>query len=207
LAGRGYRYDASSLPTYIAPLARLYFLAHSSLSPAERARRSALFGSWRDGFRPVRPYRWDLGAERTLLEIPVTTIPGVKLPFHMSYLLYLAQIAPALMDGYLRAAVAACRLSGVGPSFLLHPLDLLGPEDAPGLAFFPGMGLPSARKAALLARALRTLAKHFDLVPMGVHAERLLAAPGALATHPAEPRRAPLPGAAESITKTSTPGD
>lgn len=173
---RGYRYDASSLPTYIAPLARLYFLARTTLPPEEKQRRNALFGSFRDGLRPVRPYRWDMGAGHTLLEIPVTTVPGVKVPFHMSYLLYLARFSTALMDSYLWAAIVACRAAGVGPSFLLHPLDVLGAEHAPGLAFFPGMDLSAGRKQELLRRVLRTLGTHFDLVPMGVHAERLLAA-------------------------------
>lgn len=189
LARRGYRYDASTLPTYIAPLARLYFLAHSSLSAEEKAQRGALFGSFGDGRRPVRPYQWDLGAGRTLLEIPVTTIPGVKVPFHMSYLLYLARYSTALMSAYLRTAVAACSLAGVGPSFLLHPLDILGAEHAPGLSFFPGMDLPAGRKVELFRRVMRTLGEHFDLVPMGVHAERLLADESALARRSPRPSR------------------
>ncbi len=32
-----------------------------------------------------------------------------------------------------------CRLRGVEPSVLLHPLDFLGANDIDSLAFFPGM--------------------------------------------------------------------
>ncbi|HET9726863.1 MAG TPA: polysaccharide deacetylase family protein, partial [Gemmatimonadales bacterium] len=56
LARRGYVYDASTLPTFLGPLARLYFLASAKLSARERSERAALFGAFRDGFRPNRPY-------------------------------------------------------------------------------------------------------------------------------------------------------
>ena len=172
LARRGYQYDASTLPTFVGPLARWYFLAGARLTPEERRRRAALFGAFRDGLRPNAPYWWALGDGRRVLELPVTTVPGVRTPFHLSYLLYLAGFSERLMIGYLRGALALCRAAGVEPSFLLHPPDLLGADEAPGLAFFPGMGLPAARKRRLFVRALRVLGEHFALVPMSAHAER-----------------------------------
>jgi hypothetical protein len=175
LARRGYRYDASTLPTYLGPLARLYFLATADLTAEERERRRALFGSFRDGLRPVHPYRWQLGGGRTLLEIPVTTMPVVKVPFHMSYLLYLSRFSKPLMTAYLRTALAACRLMRVEPSFLLHPLDVLGADEAPALAFFPGMELPVRHKLDACREALRALGEHYELVPMGAHANAILA--------------------------------
>jgi hypothetical protein len=174
LERRGYAYDASTLPTILAPLARRYFLATARLSPEELERRKALFGTFRDGFRPIRPYHWDLGGGRTLLEIPLTTIPVARLPFHLSYLIYLAKYSRALMHAYLRSALLACRALQVEPSFLMHPLDLLGRDDVPGLGFFPGMDLPSARKVDLSREVLRTLGRYFRLVPMGVHARKAL---------------------------------
>ena len=174
LAERGYLYDASTLPTYIGPLARTYYFWTARLSREERAERRALFGSFREGMRPVRPYLWQLD-RRTLLEIPVTTIPGVKTPFHLSYLLYLARYSEPLMLAYLRAALAACRLTGTEPSFLLHPLDLIGGDLAPQLRFFPGMDLSSAHKRRLFLRVLRELGRHSRLVPMSTHARAIAA--------------------------------
>ena len=89
LSDRGYLYDASTLPTYLGPLARAYASSISSVSEEEMAERGTLFGTFRDGLRPLKPYRWRLDGERTLLEMPVTTFPVVKTPFHLSYLLYL----------------------------------------------------------------------------------------------------------------------
>ena len=100
LARHGYQYDGSTLPTFIGPLARLYLIGTARLTPEERAQRSALFGGFSDGFRPNKPYRWTLSGGRSLVEIPVTTMPVSRLPFHMSYLLYLSAYSPALMRAY-----------------------------------------------------------------------------------------------------------
>jgi peptidoglycan/xylan/chitin deacetylase (PgdA/CDA1 family) len=175
LVERGYAYDASTLPTFLAPLARLYFLAGSRLSREEQRRRAGLFGSARDGFRSIKPYRWRLPGGGRLLEIPITTVPVLRTPFHMSYLLFLARRSERLMVEYLRGAIGACRATGVQPSFLLHPLDFLDAGQAPGLAFFPGMDLPAARKAELVRRALGLLQGSFRLVPMAEHARQVMA--------------------------------
>ncbi len=190
LAERGYRYDASTFPTFIGPLARWYFLASTRLRGAERKQREALFGGLREGFRPNRPYYWLLPGDRRLLEIPVTTIPGVRLPFHLSYLLYLRQRSEGLMHAYLKTAVRACRWARVEPSVLLHPLDILGADEVHGLEFFPAMRLSSRVKAATFVAVLRTLAKHFRLVPVGAHAEAIMARQDIRQV--AVPRSAPL---------------
>jgi hypothetical protein len=170
LAARGYQYDASTFPTYLGPLARAYYFWTAKLSRAEREQRKALFGAFREGFRPLKPYHWRLGSGDRLLEIPVTTMPLFKAPFHLSYLLFLSRYSEGLMLAYLRAALTLCRVAGVEPSFLLHPLDLLGGDQVPELAFFPGMDLPHRRKAELFERVLRVLGEQFTLVPMGRHA-------------------------------------
>jgi hypothetical protein len=176
LKRRGYRYDASTFPTFLGPLARAYYFATAKLSMEQRAERAALFGGIREGLRRTGAYRWDL-PEGPLLEIPVTTLPGLKLPFHASYLLYLAGYSPAAARAYFRLALRACRAAGVQPSFLLHPLDFLGHDDLDALAFFPGMNQPAARKLAWLAGFLDEFERAFEVVPLGRHAEALEAAP------------------------------
>ncbi|MBA3497140.1 MAG: polysaccharide deacetylase family protein [Gemmatimonadales bacterium] len=193
LAERGYLYDASTLPTYLAPLARAYFLATARLTPEERRQRRDLFGSFRDGMRPVGAYRWQLASGRTLLEIPVTTIPVVKTPFHMSYLIYLSRFSRSLMVSYLRAALVLCRRSGVTPSFLLHPLDMLGAADAPELKFFPGMELAGEVKRELVREVIGILAEQFTIVPMTAHAAQALSH-DRLAVVESRPRPVEAPG-------------
>lgn len=194
LADRGYLYDASTLPTYMGPLARRYYFMTAKLTPEQRRERAQLFGSFADGLRPVKPYHWRLPSGRTLLELPVTTFPVVKVPFHLSYLLYLSRVSESLMSAYLGTALAACRLTGTEPSFLLHPLDLLGGDQVRELAFFPGMDLPGARKIELFLRVLRRLGEHFRLVDMSTHARAIIAR-GRLPLRDADDGR-PAPAAA-----------
>jgi peptidoglycan/xylan/chitin deacetylase (PgdA/CDA1 family) len=175
LARSGYLYDASTLPTYIGPLARLYYFRTASIAREEMDKRKNLFGGFGDGRRPVRPYLWKLRSGRALLEIPVTTIPIVKTPFHLSYLLYLSRFSTLLMDAYLGLAILACRATRTQPSFLLHPLDLIGGDRVRELAFFPGMDVGSERKLEVFRRVLRRLSRRFDLVDMAGHARDALA--------------------------------
>jgi len=93
----------------------------------------------------VKPFFWQLSSGAKILEIPVTTMPVFKVPFHLSYLIYLSGFSAFLMSTYLRMAVLLCRLTKTAPSFLLHPLDLIGCDQVSELAFFPGDG--PARRA------------------------------------------------------------
>lgn len=174
LAATGYIYDASILPTYLGPLGRMYYFWKSNLTREEKAQRGKLFGTFKEGFRPVKPYFWQLVSGEKMLEIPITTIPIIKTPFHLSYLLYLSRFSIPLMSLYLRTALTLCRITKTEPSFLLHPLDFLGGDQVPELAFFPGMDLSGRKKVELFEMVLKELAEHFTLVNMRSHTESIL---------------------------------
>jgi len=173
LVRRGYRFDASTLPTWIGPLARAYYFSSARLTPEQRVERAGLFGEWGNGRWPNRPYKWDLASGRRLLEIPVTVFPGLRTPFHFSYLLWLSRYSERVMWLYLHSALAWCRRTNTEPSVLLHPLDVLGPDVSPALRFFPGMDLATDRKAGLLKRVLGTIRERFETVTMSEHAAEL----------------------------------
>lgn len=168
LAGMGYHYDASTLPTWVGPLARWYYFRSTQLTDEEATQRSALFGSIADGLRPNMPYRWDLG-DRSLAEIPVTTMPLGRVPIHVSYLLYLSRFSVRLAEAYLRLALLGCRLRGAGPSILLHPLDLLGGDEVSDLEFFPGMDMAGSVKRQRTARYVRILTDTFTVGTVSDH--------------------------------------
>jgi len=174
LAENDYVYDASTLPTYLGPLARMYYFWTSDLTVEEKSQRKELFGNFKDGLKPVEPYSWQLPSGNQLLEIPVTTIPIIKSPFHLSYLIYLSRFSNSLMQFYLLLAIGLCKINGIGPSFLLHPLDLLGGDQIPELAFFPGMDLTGGQKNEIFNTVINKLSKHFSLVSMSTHAESIL---------------------------------
>jgi len=190
LLRRGYRYDASTFPSCLGPVARAYYLWTARLSRVERDKRKQLFGAWSDALRPLRPY-WlqaqapgrrqpadgspsgvGAGADR-LLEIPVTTMPLLRLPIHMSYLLFLRQWSRGLAWAYWRLAMVLCRLRRVAPSLLLHPLDFLGKDDEPGLDFFPAMRMKGFEKTDFVREILGDFASRFEVLPLGEFAERI----------------------------------
>ncbi|MDX2288228.1 MAG: polysaccharide deacetylase family protein [Hyphomicrobiaceae bacterium] len=170
LAARGYRYDASTFPSVLGPLARAYYFANARIDRDGRRQRQAMFGSFTDGLRPLRPYRWATTA-RPVIELPVTTWPGLRVPIHLTYVMFLAARSPALARTYFATALTACRVAGVAPSILLHPTEFLGADDTDRLAFFPGMGLAAEVKLAVLDAALTRLAASFRVVTMCEHAD------------------------------------
>jgi hypothetical protein len=169
LSERGYLYDASTLPTVVGPLARAFYFRSSRLDARQREERADLFGSAAEALRPLSPYRWDVGTEG-IVEIPVTTMPGFRLPFHVSYLLYLAGRSPAVARSYFRTALLMCRAARVAPSILLHPLDLLGGDDVGSLSFFPGMAMSGKEKRELVSGFLALLAERYEICTVGEHA-------------------------------------
>jgi peptidoglycan/xylan/chitin deacetylase (PgdA/CDA1 family) len=166
-----YHYDASTLPTFLGPFARAYYFMTAKLSPEEKKIRKLLFGGLRDGLRPLNPYRWRLdGASEGLIEMPVTTMPLLKIPFHMSYSLYLYRFSPVFANIYFRMAMILCHLTGTSPSLLLHPLDFLGFDDIKELSFFPAMNLASQKKLAFVDEILKIYSSYFSVVTLKEHA-------------------------------------
>lgn len=169
LVRRGYAYDASSLPSFIGPIARAYYFATGKFDAEQRERLNRLFGSWKDGLRPLKPYYWRFDGV-SLLEMPVTTFPVFRVPIHLSYVMYLAGFSTLLAQAYFNTALWMCRLLKVEPSILLHPLDFLGGEDVPRLRFFPSMRMTGEQKIAVANRCLDSLTRLFDVRPVGEHA-------------------------------------
>ena len=169
LAERGYWYDASTFPTFLGPLARLYYNWTARFDRQQLEERKVLFGTWQDGLRPLKPY-WLSTPHGRLVEIPVTTMPILRLPIHMTYLLYLQQFSPLLASIYTRLAFGLCRAFRVEPSFLLHPPDFLGCDDKVGIDFFPSMRLPVKDKLVSVGKVLGMLKKSWRVVTMQEHA-------------------------------------
>ena len=173
-----YVYDASHLPTFIGPLSRWYYFRHADLSPEERQERHSLFGHFSDGFKRNAAHliRTSRGA---IVEIPVTTMPVVRTPIHCSYLLYLDAVSPRLADAYFAFSLSLCRMAGVEPSLLLHPLDFMGGDDGlDELSFFPGMTVAADRKIETVSRFIAMYQRRYRVGTMIDHAERTLQAAG-----------------------------
>jgi hypothetical protein len=77
------------------------------------------------------------------------------------------------MEAYLNMAISFCKLTGTQPSYLLHPLDLIGGDKIEALAFFPGMNLSSNKKVKVFKYVIQKMQKNFDLVNMSKFANQL----------------------------------
>lgn len=163
LVERGYLYDASLFPSALGPVARLFFFLNSKLSAEEKAKRKGLYGRFSDAFGLMKPFTWANG----LTEIPVTTMPLLRLPVHATYLMFLAEKSEALARAYWATNIQLSRLRHVPPSMLLHPTDFLDVTDVPQMNFFPGMRLPATKKRSLVEHTIRTLQQHWSVRPMG----------------------------------------
>ncbi len=172
LGRRRYLYDASTFPTFFIPLARAYYFMTAHFTAEEKRLRRKLGGTFAEGFRPLKPYRWQVGAD-SIIEIPVTTTPFFKMPMHVSYLLCMSLFSHTLALQYLNMALQLCRWSGTQPSLLLHPTDFLSGEDTKDLAFFPGMSLSSAKKLEWVGDFLGSLCAQFTVQTIEQHANEV----------------------------------
>ncbi len=170
LSERGYVYDCSILPTYIAPLARaFYFFKSPDMSAEEKEKRKKLFGKFSDGFQSLKPFQWRIG-EKRITEIPVTTLPIFKTPVHASYVVYLSAFSKIAALTYWKTALKMCKATGVQPSLLLHPLDFLSGSDAKELEFFPAMSMQTSEKLNIVDGILKTYQNEFEIINMRDHA-------------------------------------
>jgi len=169
---KGYRYDASLLPTIIGPLIRAAYFRSADLTPCERQKRAKQFGSIWDGLRPIKPFIWTID-DHELLEVPVTTIPVIRIPIHLTYIHYLAQLSPRLARLYFCFGLQVCRLFKVAPSLLLHPLDFLASDALPELGRFPGIGKHSETKRELTMSCLRSFKASFDIKSLNEFVEAI----------------------------------
>jgi hypothetical protein len=169
LARRGYRYDASVLSTWIGPFARAYYMRSTQLPPEEKEQRDELFGSFRDGLGPNRRHLVTTPSG-PIAVIPVTTMPILRVPIHLSYVMHLRTMSKALAQAYMRFSLQACRLTNTEPSLLLHPLDFISGSECPELAFFPGMQLSVDDRIEMASDFLATYRSMFTVLPMGEHA-------------------------------------
>ena len=154
------------------PLARAYYFMTSDFSTEEKRFSESHVRRPRDGLRPIRPYLWQLD-QRTILEIPVTTLPLLKLPIHFSYLLFISTFSKKLAFQYFRLALVLCQIAKSQPSLLLHPLDFLCSDDVPELDFFPAMKVGLAHKLSFVRESLALLSQRQTVLGIAEYAETL----------------------------------
>ncbi len=168
----GYRYDASSFPSSLGALARHWQARRARGLGTHPQSADDAFGTLRAWWKPLHPYTWALPGG-PLVEVPVTTLPGLRLPMHGTYLQHLADHSPAAARAYAAGALALCRHTSTDVHLLLHGTDFVGADDALDGAFLPGMRRPWRAKVALLDAVVERLRAHFEIATMGDYVDHL----------------------------------
>jgi len=171
----GYRYDSSTFPNALAALARRWQQRRAAaLGQPVRLAAGAHGAMPGSGRLPLAPYTWQLPGG-PLVEVPITTLPGLRLPLHGTYLQHLADLSPAAARAYAALALRTCQAAGVAPHLLLHATDFVGSDDGLDTAFLPGMSRPWRDKVALLTAVVQRLRGAFDAQPLAAYVQGLAA--------------------------------
>jgi peptidoglycan-N-acetylglucosamine deacetylase len=171
LAERGYRYDSSVLPTFWGAAlragrargggARGWQIVQAATDRGSGAVNPAPPEHF--GLAPLGPYRpaadqiWRRG-QSALWEVPVTTMPLARVPFHSTCVF-------GLGSGLFRLGHAACRLAGVPMNYVFHAIDLI--DDTAGARMLRRLGVraPLEVRERLCDMILRSLARTSQLLP------------------------------------------
>jgi hypothetical protein len=168
LMARGYRYDSSVFPSWPYYVAKAGVMALMSLV----GRRSqSVLGDPRMLFAPAEPYRPGrspyVRGQSTLVELPVATTPGLRMPGIGSWAPYVSLLlAPTAVRARLLESMR-------GRSFFnleLHGIDLIGAEEdgipAELVARQPDLRVPLVSKLRALEATLDRLALDYRFAPL-----------------------------------------
>jgi hypothetical protein len=165
LEERGYLYDSSLLPTFWGGVIRA---VQARGARSGRAASPTCFGRPAHGLAPLRPYRpsrrrlWRPGGDGeeagAVLEVPVTTMPLVRLPFHSTYVF-------SLGAGMFHLGRLGCRLAGAPINYVFHAIDLIGDEGGAPMLRRLGIRAPLARRQRLCDMILTRLKRSAHLLP------------------------------------------
>jgi peptidoglycan/xylan/chitin deacetylase (PgdA/CDA1 family) len=178
LEEEGYLYDSSVLPTWMSPLLKLGYRRRASdhRTPADRT----TLGRWSFQWAPSTPYRpgtplWRRGGRR-LLEIPIMTVPLIRLPFFGTFSFW---VGTRVHEACFRLIHRSQRplnyeLHGVefvdGAADGIHALAAELPRD-----YVPAtLMMPWSRKREFLERAVRAFGRSYRFLTMEEFARREL---------------------------------
>ena len=155
LVAAGYRYDSSAYPSVLLLVLRAAVAWRSHRSSHRSAPRvwSAVLG-------PRKPYRIETACG-SLVEMPMYTIPVVRLPYYHT----LRFVLPGVLFGSIRRVAQAQRQM---VWYQFHAVDFLSMGDRVDrrIARHPGMRLPLERKLDLAAEAVRALGHERTVQPL-----------------------------------------
>jgi hypothetical protein len=171
LEDRGYTYDSSLMPTYYGPL-----LKRLKFSSLKITRKDHYLGRFIYGSSPLAPYHpdsrklWKKGNMK-ILEIPITTMPWLRFPFHASFTFaaYRMGFGYALFDfGYWLLKTTSLPLN-----FVFHTNELSVPISDKRIVRQYGLDLPLKDKYRICDRILNSINEDFSFTTSLEYAKEL----------------------------------
>ncbi|MDD5560770.1 MAG: polysaccharide deacetylase family protein [Candidatus Omnitrophica bacterium] len=162
LEDRGYAYDSSIMPTYYGPL-----LKRLKFSFLEINHKNRYLGRFIYGLAPLAPYHphkerlWKKGC-MGIIELPITTMPWLRLPFHASFTFaaYQMGFGSALFDlGYTLLKKTSCPLN-----FVFHTNELSDPISNRRIKRQYGLNIALNKKYALCNHMLSVINKDYKII-------------------------------------------
>lgn len=162
LEDKGYVYDSSLMPTYYGPL-----LKKLKFSALKINRKGHYLGKPIYGLAPLGPYHpsyeaiWKKG-QMKILEVPITTMPWVRFPFHASFTFasYQLGLGCSLFNlGYMLLSLTSLPLN-----FVFHTNELSVPIYEKGIKRQFGLNLPLKEKQKICNHMLSAIKRDFKII-------------------------------------------
>jgi len=148
LSELNYQYDSSVMPSFLLPVLSL---ARYILSRGIRTNKK--YGSSRLALTPLKPY--SLG--QSVIEIPNSTLPIVRMPFHSTFVYLLGK-------KYFRVGEWMLRRRNLPLVYVFHAIDLLPQNVDSRLSCFPAMRRSLRERYEIVRYILEVIQTDFQLM-------------------------------------------
>jgi hypothetical protein len=162
LEDRGYLYDSSLMPTFYGPLLKRIKFAKLKIK-----RKDNYLGKWHYGLSPLTPYHPSpTGIHKkgsmNIIEVPITTIPFLRFPFHTSFVMATQSFGCGtfLFDfGFF-----LLKLCNIPYNFVFHTNELSDPIFHADLSRQFGLHLSLKTKQTLCEHVLSKVTQHYTCI-------------------------------------------
>ncbi len=142
LEARGYIYDSSILPVYLFSNKNIH------------------------GFSPLSPYHpspeniWKKG-HRGIIEIPVSTVPIIRVPYHSSFVTAAHNFNMGPLVFY--TGLFLTKLMRLPLNYVFHVVELADFNDDRRLSYFQGLRIPLKKRYEMISSILKNITGSFTI--------------------------------------------
>lgn len=152
-----YLYDASVFPTSIT---LLLLISQKILARKKKSN----FGGFKSCLASLEPYRPNRGkiqnkGNRNIIEIPISTVPLLRIPFHFSYALLAGM-------GLFKLGINLIKFRKLTVNYLFHLLDLVDIKSDKRFQPIIGAKQSAGKRLSMAEDVIRTLKENFQLMPI-----------------------------------------